>query len=169
MPIDEEKVSIMNFPTAEAAEFELVVSPNNESGVIESLKKRVEGVRNRIRSIGKSSVVGGTVVKVRAIIDKLGIPGLLLYNVFDGLSRGVPVYFIVDGTQEESLTTACVVGGVAIITNVTFWTAMGLIALKVKSVISDKRGEVLIPEAELNPELESGNSDKSRAEDDFDI
>jgi len=141
--MDRDDKGFVEFPSAQAVELELAApvdrldDGSEERGV-------VQVVRDRIKAIELPWPVVQARDFVRKVVDKLGIPGLLLYNVVDGLSRAVPTYFLIDGTDQERMMTAGIVGGVAIITNVTFWTAIGLTAFKVRRVFSERREKKLI-------------------------
>jgi|GEM_PF-5092201 len=97
------------------------------------VSRAIESIREQIRSIEISPQVREKIEWVRVKLEKLGIPGLILWNIIDFSRWAVPTYYVSGGTNHERLSAAGVVGGIAIVTNVSFWLALRMIYKKIKN------------------------------------
>ncbi|MBT7703538.1 hypothetical protein HN748_04850 [Candidatus Peregrinibacteria bacterium] len=97
------------------------------------------------------------IVRVRSLINRFGIKGLLLYNAGKATIGGVGGFMIYDGPPEEKALAALTGVAAAIIPSYSFWTAMGMIAANGVNKVRRKSWEDIAAELEsLEPASDEG-------------
>ncbi|MCX6735189.1 MAG: hypothetical protein NTZ25_04775 [Candidatus Peregrinibacteria bacterium] len=97
-------------------------------------------MENALKSSPKSLRIAG---KVRDLVSKLGIPGLLIYNGGKAIAVGAGAYIICPGDTEVKALAAMGAGASLLAASPTLWTAGALIGTKIgkralKSIASPK-------------------------------
>ncbi len=77
-----------------------------------------------------------TLKSIKDRVLALGIPGLAAYNLLDGVIVGAVAYAAQNGDMNERLSGSGVAGGVAILTNASFYAMLAMIAMRVRRSLS---------------------------------
>lgn len=103
-------------------------------------------------------VVGKNVARVRALISRFGIRGLLAYNAGKAVIGGGGAFLIYDGPPEEKAVAAGAGVAAAILPSHSFWVAIGMIGAKGLTRLGKKDWESIA--AELDDLEESSQGDE---------